>query len=439
MWKCTEYCSKSCPGRAHVVSEEIELRSNHNHAPNAEKIMAKKTVNGAKERATSTTEPPQRILADAIANVPEATFGSLPNRNLLKKTIRRARRRLNMPPPMPNSLEELVIPASFRQLADGQEFLLFDSSAERDLPENQRFLIFSTKRNLQLMMQSTQWQVDGTFHAAPHLFSQLYTIHAIHYGSTIPSIFVLLPNKSQETYTRMIQAIKHLQPGLAPATILSDFERSAINAFKGEFPNAVFTGCFFHFQQCIWRRVQQIEGMVSRYSEDVEFALQVRHLASLAFVPVPDVVRAFEALTDSDYYEQNAILAPLVYYFENNWIGRLQTRNRRRVPPFEIAIWNQHQNVVNGLARSNNSVEGWHHAFNQILGASHPTIWKLVEDLKKQQVLNSFNIEQLIRGENIQKKKKYRDLTIRLENLVQSYSFQNILTYLRGVAHNFQL
>ena len=52
---------------------------------------------------------------------------------------------------------------------------------------------------------------------------------------------------------------------------------------------------FFHFCQCIYSNIQSI-GLQRRYENDADFALQMRHLPSLAFVPVEDVVLAFEDL-----------------------------------------------------------------------------------------------------------------------------------------------
>ena len=66
------------------------------------------------------------------------------------------------------------------------------------------------------------WYADGTFKAAPPLFTQIYTIHAVKYNSTIPTVFALMPNKSQDTYVRLFNAIKDLEPNLNPISIMTD-------------------------------------------------------------------------------------------------------------------------------------------------------------------------------------------------------------------------
>ena len=152
---------------------------------------------------------------------------------MLKKSIRRNRNSTKLPPSIPLSLIDLVIPEQLQKLHDGRQFLLYDSNNGLN-----RILIFSTKSNLELMSKSQSWQIDGTFSAAPLLFSQLYTVHSMDYGISIPLIFALLPNKTQATYHRMIEAIKEIESRLSPSIIMSDFELSAINAFQESFPKA---------------------------------------------------------------------------------------------------------------------------------------------------------------------------------------------------------
>ena len=103
----------------------------------------------------------------------------------------------------------------------------------------QRIIIFGTERNLEMLQLSRMWLADGTFKTAPLLFTQLYVIHALRGGPDLmkdghllPSIFVLLPNKTEATYRRMWQQVQLLCPESATAEMLMDFEKAAINSFK---------------------------------------------------------------------------------------------------------------------------------------------------------------------------------------------------------------
>ncbi len=46
--------------------------------------------------------------------------------------------------------------------------------------------IFATEGNLQLLAQSEELYVDGTFHIAPRLFYQVFTIHVLKHGQQFP-------------------------------------------------------------------------------------------------------------------------------------------------------------------------------------------------------------------------------------------------------------
>jgi len=83
-----------------------------------------------------------------------------------------------------------------------------------------------------------------------------------------------------------------------------------------------------------------------------------------------------------DYWEDNYIgqlrRSSVYDYWEDNYIGRLR-RRRRAAPTFPIALWNMRSRVTDGLPRTNNSVEGWHHAFQSSFACHHPNIYKLIE------------------------------------------------------------
>ena len=269
----------------------------------------------------------------------------------------------------------------------------------------------------------------------------MYTIHAVKYDNVVPTIFALLPDKSEATYIRLFESLKQLQAELNPLSIMTDFEKASINAFSNVFPNAELHGCYFHFTQCIWRRIQGIPELLRKYTEDTSFALQVRQLAALSFVPIPDVIEAFEALQDSVFFIQNECTHPLLNYIEETWIGKpFGGSGQRRNPLFPIALWNIFFLIADGNPRTNNSVEGWHRGFSSLLGADHPSLWKFIDGLRREQSLNELKIEQYISGQAPpQSRKKYRELSARILSVVQDYGNRPILDYLRGIAYSVNL
>jgi hypothetical protein len=154
-------------------------------------------------------------------------------------------RHANMPP-LPASLQALVVPPAYRQTLAGQPFLM---SSGRD----NKFLLFTTVDNLLRLCQSSAIYMDGTFDAAPRFFTQLYTIHAFVADRLIPFVYVLMEDKAANTYTDVFIALHHLcnQHGhqLQPATIMTDFESGVIPAIRQQFATSSHRGCHFHFSQ----------------------------------------------------------------------------------------------------------------------------------------------------------------------------------------------
>jgi hypothetical protein len=290
-----------------------------------------------------------------------------------------------------------------------------------------------------MLKKSNEWFGDGTFKTAPHPFYQVFTIHGICFKKVLPAVYVLMANRTEASYVKVLNELKNLQANLNPSSIMTDFEKASINAFKITFPNASNRGCFFHFCQCIYKKLQQCNGLKKKYAQDSEFAMQIRKLAALAYVPETDVITSFENLIESQYYAENEeLIQPLLDYFEDTWIGRFNRRHVRRPPAYALNIWNCYEATLNDLPRTNNSVEGWHNNFSCLLAADHPSIWKFIEGLKTQQSMNYLQIEQFIGGVNSSNGRTYLDTAQKIKEIVSNYREYEIMDYLRGISYNFQ-
>ena len=84
------------------------------------------------------------------------------------------------------------------------------------------------------------------------------------------------------------------EPSINPSTVMLDFEIAAINAFEEIFI-AFISCCFFQLSQNTFRKIQLV-GIAAKYKDDNEFALKLRMLSSLAFVPEIEVVNCFSLL-----------------------------------------------------------------------------------------------------------------------------------------------
>jgi len=152
----------------------------------------------------------------------------------------------------------------------------------------------------------------------------------------------------------------------------------------------------------------QSHRLKQKYEIDAEFALSMRMLSALAYVPVDRVEEAFEELCQSDIFIPEA--QEIINYFQDVWIGRPDRRLGRRLPYFPHKMWNVYKRVRQNASKTNNSVEGWHRGFEEQLTAHHPNIWKFVECIKREQSLSSAKIEEMIAGQDpAPRKKKYRN------------------------------
>ncbi|CAF1030017.1 unnamed protein product [Brachionus calyciflorus] len=202
----------------------------------------------------------------------------------------------NLPeyPIEPKMLEEINFPEFLMTTLpsiDGKsnKFLFYDSGAD-DKP---RSFIFTTSNNLNLLENSHLF-ADGTFDIAPRLFLQTYTIHAIVNGRCLPLVYILLPGKSQALYSRVLDVISSMLKS-PPKSLMLDFERAFINAAHIAFKNISIHGCFFHFKQAIWRKIQEI-GLAKIYSENSEIRKILKIAQVLDFIPPNDVKYQFNLL-----------------------------------------------------------------------------------------------------------------------------------------------
>ncbi|CAM4949605.1 unnamed protein product, partial [Rotaria socialis] len=232
----------------------------------------------------------------------------------------------------------------------------------------------------------------GTFSVVPELYFQLYTIHVEYLHHILPTVYVLLPGKKQCLYREMLRQIKNLLPNFDPPNVMIDFERASMTAISKSFPVSNLSGCFFHLCQNVYRSVTRL-GLKTLYSENENFAQQIRSLPALGFLPAADVIPTFDEIKDQFPVEGE----PVLKYFEENYIGVKSRLSRpRKSPKFDISLWNVNENTIQRKHRTNNAVEGWNNRFSSLMNCNHPNFWKFLKGLKKEQ---SFVEAQVIQAE----------------------------------------
>ncbi|KAB0799136.1 hypothetical protein PPYR_07016 [Photinus pyralis] len=432
-WRCQE--RGRCKARLHSGEDGVVLKTinQHSHEASAAKVEVQKIITRIKRRAADTIEPTIQVMNECTLDASQAAQGALPRSQALKKTVRRKRLEIRAAPPNPTNLEQLVIPEVYSayEVRPGffENFLLADSG-----PGLNRILIFGRRQNLDVLHHSREWFADGTFKIAPLLFSQIYTVLATAHQGVHPIFYALLPNKQEVTYRRMFELVIELQPELNPESIACDFENAAISAMKHCFPRAEIRGCFFHLVQNMHKKLSHL-GLMQRYRIEADFALAAKMVTALPFVPHQHLDEAIDMLGN----ELPPELQPLLEWFEDTYVGRLNRRgNGRRPGMFPPQMWNMYERVLHDQNRTNNHAEAAHRRLQVELGVEHPTLWKLIESLRKVQKGRDLYYEQLVAGHAPPLKlRKYRDADSRILRIVRNYNTYNNIEFLRAIAHNY--
>lgn len=356
---------------------------------------------------------------------------ALPTRSTLSRALQRERHRVidaENGVPMPAVPTDLLfdIPQQFADM------ILYDSG-----PGDDRILLIGCLQLLDGLARAETWIADGTFKVVPSVFFQLYSIHFQFTDGINPAgVYCLLPNKTADTYRRVLDQLHILIPAAAPRKILIDFERAAMNIFSDAYPDATISGCYFHLCQSIIRKVNEV-GLKNTYENDDSVRQFIRCLPALAFVPSGDVGEAFDILTNS-MPEDVDHLDEVTTFFEHTYVRGRRQRGRGDnygTAMFPVDRWNQHAAGVSGIARTTNAVEGWHHALQSLYSCHHPTLWTFLTGLNKDMQLQKTMYLQGTAGVVHLTSRKYRQLNDRVVRAVAAYGRSEILVYLRSIAY----
>ena len=270
--------------------------------------------------------------------------------------------------------------------------------------------------------------MDGTFGVPPQ-FCKLYTVHGLRANRTIPCAYALLPNKQEATYNNMCTQIRAVVPG-APQSVVTYFEKGAINAVADAYPGVDQRGCLYHLTSNIYKNVQN-RGLQPLYNNDNVFRQNIQFLSGLPLVPLADVIDSFDTIVNNCGVQEQ----PILDYFEHTYIGTVRARIRQN-PMFAIDFWNLFDRVGE-LPRTNNAVEGWHNAFSQSFPARNPDIWTIIRAIKKEEALVRMAMGQIAAGVDPPLQKRvYRRINENLFTVVGDYHNRQRLDYLRGISYN---
>ena len=105
-------------------------------------------------------------------------------------------------------------------------------------------------------------------------------------------------------------------------------------------PNSINVDFEIRAIKRVWLPFSPIEanGLAALYLNDQVFRNNIRMICALAFVPIPDNQRSFNALC------QICGNVPIIVYFATNYVGELRN-GIRRPPIFEHELWSVYDRV----------------------------------------------------------------------------------------------
>ena len=422
-----------CPARAITTTMDGQIcvvkSSDHNHAPSTTSIGANELVNKMKQRSRTSKDKPATIIQDITSEATLETIIEMPSKEALRKRIQRARK---------NNQSGSTLSEDQKLTLAGQKFLLSEI-----VEDNDKYLIFGTIKNIELMYRSDFWIMDGTFKVVPKDFQQICSIHCVFSSGskkmTFPFVYILMTSRSEASYTKVFSAIFNIARDngflLEPSCIMTDFEMAAINASKKVFSPLAHKCCLFHLSQSVWRNVQA-KSLVERYTNDDFFALNVKMMVSMAFLEPSEIYLAFDMIKER--LDCNEFSEWFDSFYVNGKINRYRTNGTAiRVPPrFPPALWSISDFADREWPRTQNSIEAWHSRFNGLLNCSHASLGRLVDELRKEQHTTEAAFESFLSGRLPPTRAKDERKEENIRRILRNkdvYSMEEFLEVCRGI------
>ena len=338
VWECT---NRKCRVvlKTTVEITVTEFREHKFHAPDQQVCEAKRVKAALVDSILhNPNQPTVSVCREALLQTERNVAAYLQVTRNLARNLRYHRAKLR--PSLPRTAEELAIPNYLSVTKSGERFLL-----KRYADENDCIYIFASDYSLQCMCLADTLCCDGTFDCVPSIFTQLFTVNYFYAEKLLPAIYVLSRRRTAQTYELVLAELKEYLSGngnnLKASKIICDYENSLLATLQAAFPRTKIQGCYFHFCQCVYRKVQKL-GLSQLYLKSVNFKMLVRVLMALAFLPSGEITDSFDSL-ERCFANWNGNVDKLFHYIRKRWIGCAD-------------IWNVHGERI----RTNNDIEAWH-------------------------------------------------------------------------------
>lgn len=319
----------------------------HNHAPDLSQVKRGMILKKIQVAVSADPTVPVRRQYDKVVAEDSGDSDETPLFSNVRSRCKRFRSALL--PSIPRSIQDVVIPGKWKRTRKGKTFL-------RVLDNNIGIAVFSSSKMLSSLQKAKRLFIDGTFRTAPKPYKQFITVHGEIGGFVVPVAFVLSTGKLAFQYRKIFQVLKRevtilTNNDLKPDHIITDFESGLMTAIAFEFPRSKLSGCYFHFNQSLWRGVQRF-GLSTVYKQDRKLRKMVRRVMSIGFLPTLLVRQNFNLLRASRRTQVTIARHPRA----GDWLDFIERNYVQRNSLFPPSVWNVYDRSCS--TRTNNHAEG---------------------------------------------------------------------------------
>ena len=166
-----------------------------------------------------------------------------------------------------------------------------------------------------------KWFIHATFKIIWYQFTQCLSIHAFIKSDNsfkqVLLMFVVMSGELNKDYNKVFKTVKSVLPTTVVKTVIIDFEAAMWSTLPLVFPDVTILGCYFHWAQAVWLRVQDL-GLQVAYNTDEKTHKYICKLLSLPYLPSEHIGAIFTALWENAATEP---LKELTSYINSTWIS----------------------------------------------------------------------------------------------------------------------
>ena len=263
---------------------QLSQVGNQEHEGDEEAIAVGRLTRKIEEKITGDpSKPVKRVFNKVVTNAREVPVEYIPDFHGIHSRL--YRRRESLLPPIPHDIEDVSVEGEWEQTWSGHQFKCHQDN-------DWGILIFATDSNFKILRRCETIYIDGTFKTCPkpYMYMQFVSIHGIHHGHVLPLVSCLQTGKQVGQYWPLLQVVKRKVRALSgrrfrPRKVISDLEHSLLIAVQTELPGARICRCYFHFNQSMWRKIQELK-MAQAYNRRRSLWKCLRQLMAIGYLPL---------------------------------------------------------------------------------------------------------------------------------------------------------